>query len=503
MSDESINNLENEALSEAEISEQMRIRREKLAELLKSGKSPFLIRKFGVNSSAGKITENFESMEGSDVKIAGRMMTRRDMGKANFINIADFSGNIQIYVRLNDVGEEIFTQFKKWDIGDIVGVSGKVFRTRTGEISVHACEIELLAKSLIPLPEKFHGLKDIEIRYRQRYLDLIVNGGVRDIFVKRSKIIRYMREFLDGEGFLEVETPVLQSVAGGASARPFKTHHNALDIDLNLRISLELPLKRLIVGGFDKVYEIGRVFRNEGISTKHNPEFTEMELYQAYVDYKNIMDLTERMIKYIAFKANGAYEVDYLGQLIDLGKPFEQLSMLEAVKKYTGVDFNNIKDLDEARAIADAKHVKYEKRHKKGDILNLFFEQFAESKLIQPTFITGHPVEISPLAKKMPESPEYTERFELFIMGMEFGNAYSELNDPIDQRERFDEQLKNKLAGDDEVFENDEDFLTAMEYGMPPMGGFGMGVDRLVILLTGVPSIRDILLFPTMKPENK
>lgn len=499
MSDENINNSTETA---EDINEQMRIRREKLAELCKSGNNPFLITKFEVNSDSRRITEHFESMEGTHVKIAGRIMTRRDMGKANFINIRDFSGDIQVYVRLNDIGEEKFAQFKKWDIGDVAGISGKVFRTRTGEISVHADNIGLLAKSLIPLPEKFHGLKDVEIRYRQRYLDLMMNPEVKDIFIKRSKIIRYMREFLDGEGFLEVETPLLSSVAGGAAARSFKTHHNALDLDLNLRISLELPLKRLIVGGFDKIYEIGRVFRNEGISTRHNPEYTLMELYQAYTDYNGVMDLTERMIKDIAFRLNGSYEVDYLGQIIDLGKPFERISMLEAVKKYAGVDFNEIKSVEEARAAADKKHIKYEKRHKKGDILNLFFEEFVEDKLIQPTFITGHPVEISPLAKKMPESPEYTERFEIFIIGMEFGNAFSELNDPIDQRERFDEQLKNKQAGDDEAFENDEDFLTALEYGMPPAGGLGIGVDRLVILLTGVHSIRDILLFPTMRPEK-
>ena len=499
MSDENINSgdidLEN-------INEQMKIRREKLAELIKSGKSPFNIRKFATDSSASEITGNFDSLEGTGVKIAGRIMTRRNMGKANFINIADFTGGIQIYVRMNDIGEEAFAEFKTWDIGDIIGVDGKVFKTKTGEISVHASSVMLLAKSLIPLPEKFHGLKDIELRYRQRYLDLIMNGGIKNIFIKRSEIVKHMRGFLDAEGFIEVETPVLQGVAGGAPARPFKTHHNALGIDLKLRISLELPLKRLIVGGFEKVYEIGRVFRNEGMSTRHNPEYTLMELYQAYTDYNGMMDLTERMLRDIAFKVNGTYEVDYLGQNIDLGKPFERMSMLEAVKKYAGIDFNEINTLDKARAAADSAGIKYEQRHKKGDILNLFFERFAEDKLIQPTFITGHPVEISPLAKKMPESPEYTERFEIFINGMEFGNAYSELNDPIDQRERFEEQLKNKRAGDEEIYENDEDFLTAMEFGMPPTGGFGMGVDRLVMLLTGVPSIRDILLFPTMRPEK-
>ena len=487
-----------------DLSEQSRIRREKLSELLENKNNPYLITKFGVDSNTKQILENFDELEGKDVKIAGRMMSRRDMGKANFINAADFYGNIQIYVRIDDVGEEKFNQFKKWDIGDIVGISGKVFRTKRGEISVHAYEIDLLCKSLIPLPEKWHGLKDVEIRYRQRYLDLIVNREVKDVFIKRAKIITAMREFLDGEGFIEVETPVLCHIAGGATARPFKTHHNALDIPMNLRISLELPLKRLLVGGFDKVYEIGRVFRNEGIDANHNPEFTEMEFYQAYIDYNGVMELVERMIKYITFKILGTYEVEYAGDIIDIGKPFERLSMLDAVKKYAGVDFNEIKTAGEARTVADKYNIAYEKRHKKGDILSFFFEEFAEKKLIQPTFITGHPVEISPLTKKMPESPEYTERFEIFIAGREFGNAYSELNDPIDQRERFDEQLRNKQAGAgvETVYENDDDFLTALEYGMPPAGGFGMGVDRLVMLLTGAYSIRDVLFFPTMKPKE-
>jgi lysyl-tRNA synthetase class 2 len=507
--DDTINNTENKNKNENEnendfndFSEQAAIRREKLAELFESGGNPYLITKFDVDSNSKQILGNFEKLESAGVRIAGRMMSRRDMGKANFINIADFSGNIQIYVNQKEVGEENFAQFKKWDIGDIIGVSGKVFKTKTGEVSVRAESVTLFAKSLYPLPEKFHGLKDIEIRYRQRYLDLIVNREVKDIFIKRSQIIKFMREFLDGEGFLEVETPILGSVAGGAAARPFKTHHNALDIPMNLRISLELPLKKLIVGGFDKVYEIGRVFRNEGISIKHNPEYTLMELYQAYTDYEGMMDITERMIKYIAFKICGTYEIDYCGQLIDLGKPFERISMLEAVKKYTGIDFSEIKTIEEARAAADKHHVKYEKRHKKGDILNLLFDEFVEDNLVQPTFLTGHPVEISPLAKKIPEAPEYTERFELFVTGREFGNAYSELNDPIDQKERFDEQLRNKQAGDEEAFENDDDFLTALEYGMPPTGGLGIGVDRLVMLLTGAYSIRDIIFFPTMKPKE-
>ena len=499
------NNIQNQneiEMNENDFSEQSQIRRDKLSELIGNGNNPYIITKYDVDSNTQQIRDNFDEYEGKDVKVAGRLMSRRNMGKANFINITDFYGNIQSYVRLDDVGEEKYTQFKKWDIGDIIGISGKVFKTKSGETSIHAYGIELLSKSLIPLPEKWHGLKDVEIRYRQRYLDLIVNREVKDLFVKRSRIISAMREFLDNENFIEVETPVLGHIAGGAAARPFKTHHNALDIPMNLRISLELQLKKLIVGGFEKVYEIGRVFRNEGIDIKHNPEFTLMELYQAYTDYNGMMDITERMIKYIAFKTCGTYEIDYFGEIIDLGKPFEKMSMLEAVKKYSGVDFDEIKTVEEARAAADSHNVKYEKRHKKGDILNLFFDEFVEDKLIQPTFITGHPVEISPLAKKMPENPDYTERFEIFITGREFGNAFSELNDPIDQRERFEDQLKNKQAGDEEAFENDEDFLTALEYGMPPTGGFGMGVDRLVMLLTGAYSIRDAIFFPTMKPKD-
>ena len=482
--------------------EQQQIRREKLQELINNNASPYNITKFDMDIKIEDILNNFDMYDGKDVKIAGRMMSWRDMGKANFINIKNFYGSIQIYVKIDDIGEEKFAEFKKWDIGDIVGVSGKVFRTRRGEISIHAYEIDLLSKSLRALPEKWHGLKDVDTRYRRRYVDLIVNPDVKDTFLKRSRIITLMRRFLDDEGFVEVETPILGAVAGGAAARPFETHHNALDMDMTLRISLELYLKKLVVGGFDKVYEIGRVFRNEGLSVKHNPEYTLLELYQAYTDYFGMMDLTERMFKYITFELLGRYEIEYNGVVIDMGKPFERLSMLDAVKKYADVDFDEINTLDEARAIADKHHVKYEKRHKKGDILNLFFEEFAEEKLVQPTFITGHPVEISPFAKKLPENPEYTERFEVFIYGREFGNAFSELNDPIDQRERFEEQIKNKQAGDDEAFENDEDFLVALEYGMPPTGGLGVGVDRLIMLLTDSYSIRDTLFFPTMKPKE-
>lgn len=498
---ENINNLQEEEI-ESDLSEQMQIRLNKLNELISSGKSPYGINSYDRDTEIKSIHENFESLEGSDVKIAGRMLSRRDMGKANFINIVDFTGNIQIYVKIDDIGEEKFQEFKKWDIGDIIGVEGKVFKTKRGETSVHAYGVELLSKSLIPLPEKWHGLKDVELRYRQRYLDLIVNPEVKEVFVKRSKVINSMRRFLENEGFIEVETPVLSHVAGGAAARPFMTHHNALDLDMNLRISLELYLKRLIVGGFEKVYEIGRVFRNEGIDIKHNPEFTLMELYQAYTDYKGVMNLTERMLKYICEDVLGTLQINYFDKIIDFSKPFEVISMLESVKKYTGVDFNSINTLEEARSAAKEHHVKYEDRHKKGDILNLFFDEFVEEKLIQPTFITGHPVEISPLAKKLASNPEYTERFELFIIGREFGNAFSELNDPIDQKERFAEQIKNKQSGDDEAYESDDDFLTALQYGMPPTGGLGIGVDRLIMLLTNAYSLRDVLFFPTMKPKE-
>ena len=422
------------------------------------------------------------------------------MGKASFFDIADASGKIQIYIKLNVIGEETYEQFKKWDIGDIVGVNGEVFRTKHGEISIRATKAVLLSKSLLPLPEKFHGLTNTDLRYRQRYVDLIVNPEVRDVFVKRSLIIRELRTFLDSKGYLEVETPVLHNIAGGAAARPFITHHNSLNIDMYLRIALELHLKRLIVGGFDKVYEIGRVFRNEGMDTKHNPEFTMLEFYQAYSNYEDVMNLTEEMLRYVAQKVLGTTTVVYGDQEIDLGKPFARISMVEAVKKYTGVDFDAIQTLEEARAAAKEHHIQYEERHLKGDILNLFFDEFVEDKLIQPTFLTGHPVEISPLSKRDAAHPGYTERFELFITGREFANAFSELNDPIDQKARFEHQLELKAQGDEEATDMDNDFITALEYGLPPTGGFGMGVDRLVMLLTNQPSIRDVLLFPTMKP---
>ncbi len=484
------------------LSEQVRIRREKLENLRKEGKDPFKITTYDVSAYSEDIKANFETLENQDVSIAGRIITWRDMGKANFIDILDGKGKIQVYVRINDVGEDSFADFKTWDIGDIVGITGFVFKTRRGEISVHAKSIKLLSKSLLPLPEKWHGLTNQDLRYRQRYVDLIVNPEVKDTFVKRSRIISEMRNFLNEKGFLEVETPILHNEAGGANARPFITHHNSLDIDLYLRIALELHLKRLIVGGIDRVYEIGRVFRNEGMDPKHNPEFTLMELYQSYTDYNGMMDITEEMIRYIAGKVLGTTEIQYGDAAIDLGKPFERLSMVDAVKKYAGVDFNEIKTDDEAKAVAKEHHVEYEDRHKKGDILNLFFDEFVEDKLIQPTFITNHPVEISPLAKRMPENPAYTERFELFVVGREHANAFSELNDPIDQRARFEAQALLKAQGDDEAQGVDEDFLNALSYGMPPTGGLGIGVDRLVMLLTNTESIRDVLLFPTMKPMD-
>lgn len=485
-----------------EASELKKIRIAKLSELMQNGKNPFEITRFERSSCARDILEQFESLENMDVKIAGRIMSWRDMGKANFIHVADESGKIQVYVRLDDVGSECFEEFKKWDIGDIIGVEGFVFRTRRGEISIHAKTICLLSKSLNPLPEKWHGLKDTELRYRQRYLDLIVNPDVKDSFVKRSRIIKEIRSCLDEKGYLEVETPVLQTIPGGAAARPFLTHHNALDLDMHLRISLELPLKRLIVGGFEKVYEIGRVFRNEGISVRHNPEFTLIEYYEAYADCEKMMNLTEELIRTTAVKVIGTDKIPYGEDIIDISVPFERISMVEGVKKYTGVDFDAISTLGDAKAAADAHHVKYEKHHLKGDILNLFFEQFVEEHLIQPTFVTGHPVEISPLAKRMPQNPDYTERFELFILAREHANGFSELNDPIDQRQRFERQAALKAAGDDEANEIDDDFINALEYGMPPTGGVGIGIDRLVMLLTGNASIRDVILFPTMKPRD-
>jgi len=492
-------NQPNEA-AQPELSELLRIRREKLADLKARGKDPYLHTKYERTSCAKEIVEKFEEMEGSVVSIAGRIMSKRDMGKASFLDLADHSGRIQIYARIDVMGEEAYEEMKKWDIGDIAGVKGEVFRTRRGEISVKCSEMVLLSKSLNPLPEKFHGLKDTDLRYRQRYLDLIVNPDVRDTFVKRSQIIREIRAFLDSQGFLEVETPVLHPIAGGAAARPFITHHNALDMQLYLRIALELHLKRLIVGGFDKVYEIGRVFRNEGISTRHNPEFTLLELYQAYTNFEGMMDLTENLIRTVAHKVLGTGQITFGGVELDLDQPFRRLSMLDAVRQYAGIDFEAVATLEEAKAIAKEHELAVEPHHGKGDILNMLFEKYCEEKIIQPTFILGHPVEISPLAKRNPEKPGYTERFELFIIGREYANAFSELNDPLDQRERFLRQAALKAAGDEEANDVDEDFLTALEYGMPPTGGLGIGIDRLVMMLTDSPSIRDVIFFPTMKP---
>ncbi|MBR3739257.1 MAG: lysine--tRNA ligase [Clostridia bacterium] len=481
-------------------SEQEQIRREKLSALRESGHDPYVLTKVDVNADSAKIRADYDAYEGKDVTLAGRIMARNIMGKASFARLQDARGTMQFYIRRDDVGEENYAAFKKMDIGDVVSVSGKVFKTKTGEISVHTEELTLLAKCLKPLPEKFHGLTDTDLRYRQRYLDMVVNPEVKDTFRKRSQIITALRTFLESRGFMEVETPVLHTQAGGAAARPFITHHNTLDIDMYLRIALELHLKRLIVGGFDRVYEIGRVFRNEGMDTKHNPEFTMLELYQAFTDFHGMMDITEDMFRYVARAVNGSATVQYGDVLIDLEKPFARLSMVEAVKKYSGVDFDEIHTLEEARAIADERKIHYEKRHQKGDILNLFFDEYVEENLVQPTFIYGHPVEISPLAKKMPNDPAYTERFEVFILGREHGNAFSELNDPIDQRQRFEAQAALKAQGDEEAHGVDEDFLNALEIGMPPTGGLGVGVDRLVMLLTATPNIRDVLLFPTMKP---
>lgn len=475
------------------------IRMDKLASLQQSGKDPFEITKANQTHSSVQVVEQFEELEGKDVTICGRIMTWRDMGKANFIDIRDRYGRVQAYVRMNDIGEDEYKEFKKWDIGDIVQVDGFVFKTRTGEISVHAKELTLLSKSLMPLPEKFHGLQDTDTRYRKRYLDLIMNPDVKDTFVKRSKILKEIRNFLDAEDFMEVETPMLVSNAGGAAARPFETHFNALGEDLKLRISLELYLKRLIVGGLERVYEIGRVFRNEGLDTRHNPEFTLMELYQAYTDYNGMMDLTERLYRHVAQAVLGTTTITYNGVEMNLGEPFERITMTDAVKKYSGVDFKNIKTLDEARKAAKEHDIEFEERHKKGDILNLFFEEFVEEHLIQPTFILDHPIEISPLTKKKPGDSEYVERFEFFMNGWEMANAYSELNDPIDQRERFAAQEELLAQGDEEANHTDEDFLHALEIGMPPTGGIGFGIDRMCMLLTDSSAIRDVLLFPTMK----
>ena len=508
-----------------ELSQLLQVRRDKLSELQGEGKDPFKITKFDRSHTSAQIKENYTEEErelkkrGSDeveiikakispfdgqvVSVAGRIMSKRGMGKVGFVHVADLDGQIQLFVKKDILGEEEYNRFKKLDIGDIVGAKGEVFTTQTGEISIRVDEITLLSKSLLPLPEKFHGMTDTDLRYRQRYIDLIMNEDVKKTFINRSKILASIRSYLNGQGFLEVETPMLVSNAGGAAARPFETHFNALDEDFKLRISLELYLKRLIVGGFDRVYEIGRVFRNEGLDTRHNPEFTLMELYQAYTDYHGMMDLTENMYRHVAQEVLGTTKIVYNGIEMDLGKPFERITMVDAVKKYAGVDFNEITTLEEARAAADKHHVEYEERHKKGDILNLFFEEFAEEHLIQPTFVMDHPVEISPLTKKKPENPDYVERFEFFMNGWEMANAYSELNDPIDQRERFKAQEELLAQGDEEANTTDEDFMRALEIGMPPTGGIGFGIDRMCMLLTDSPAIRDVLLFPTMKPLAK
>ena len=484
---------------EQDLNQLLKVRREKLTELQENGKDPFQITKYDVTHHSMEVKDAFEELDGKSVSLAGRMMSKRVMGKASFCSIQDVQGSIQSYVARDNIGEDHYKDFKKMDIGDIVGIKGEVFKTKTGEISIHATEVTLLSKSLKPLPEKFHGLTNTDLRYRQRYVDLIMNADVKDTFIKRSKIIASIRNYLNGQGFLEVETPMLVANAGGAAARPFETHFNALDEDFKLRISLELYLKRLIVGGMEKVYEIGRVFRNEGLDTRHNPEFTLMELYQAYTDYHGMMDLTENLYRHVAQEVLGTTKIVYNGIEMDLGKPFERITMVDAVKKYAGVDFNEIHTLEEARAVAKEHHVEFEERHKKGDILSLFFEEFAEEHLIQPTFVMDHPIEISPLTKKKPENPEYTERFEFFMNGWEMANAYSELNDPIDQRERFKAQEELLAQGDEEANTTDEDFMNALEIGMAPTGGIGFGIDRMVMLLTDSAAIRDVLLFPTMK----
>ena len=487
---------------EQDLGQLLKVRREKLAALQEKGEDPFRITKFDVTHHSMDVKEHFDEMEGQHVILAGRMMSKRIMGKASFCNIQDVKGNIQAYVARDGIGEESYAEFKKYDVGDIVGIAGEVFRTKMGEISIHASEVTLLSKSLQILPEKYHGLVNTDLRYRQRYTDLIMNAEVKDTFIKRSQIVSAIRRFLDSQGFMEVETPMLVSNAGGAAARPFETHFNALDEDLKLRISLELYLKRLIVGGLERVYEIGRVFRNEGLDTRHNPEFTLMELYQAYTDYHGMMDLTEKMYRFVAQEVLGTTTITYKGTEMDLSRPFERITMVDAVKKYAGVDFGEIHTLEEARAAAKDKGIAYEERHQKGDILNLFFETFVEEHLIQPTFLMDHPVEISPLTKRKPDNPDYVERFEFFMNGWEMANAYSELNDPIDQRERFRMQEEQFAQGDEEANHTDEDFLNALEIGMPPTGGIGYGIDRMVMLFTDSPAIRDVLLFPTMKSLN-
>ena len=493
---------EQKNVQEQDINQLIKVRREKLEALQAEGKDPFQITKYDVTAHSADIKDNFETMEGSEVSIAGRMMFKRVMGKASFCNIQDLKGNIQAYVARDNIGETSYADFKKYDVGDIVGIKGEVFKTKTGEISVHATEVTLLSKSLNVLPEKFHGLTNTDTRYRQRYVDLIMNQDVKDAFVKRSKVISSIRHYLDAQGFMEVETPMLVQNAGGASARPFETHFNALNEDLRLRISLELYLKRLIVGGLERVYEIGRVFRNEGLDTRHNPEFTLMELYQAYTDYHGMMDLTENLYRHVANEVAGSEILTYGEHTMDLSKPFERLTMVDAVKKYADIDFNEIHTTEEAKALADKLHIEYEDRHSKGDILNLLFEEYVEEHLIQPTFIMDHPVEISPLTKRKPENPDYVERFEFFMNGWEMANAYSELNDPIDQRARFAAQEELFAAGDEEANHTDEDFLNALSHGMPPTGGIGYGIDRMVMMMTNSPAIRDVLLFPTMKTRD-
>lgn len=486
-----------------DVNQLLKVRREKLANLQSEGKDPFVITKYDVTKHSQEIKDNYDELEGTEVSIAGRMMFKRVMGKASFCNVQDLQGKIQAYVARDDIGEDIYKDFKKYDAGDILGIKGKVFKTKTGEISIHASEVTLLSKSLQILPEKYHGLTDTDTRYRQRYVDLIMNEDVKDTFVKRSKVLSSIRKFLGDQDFMEVETPMLVSNAGGAAARPFETHFNALDEDLKLRISLELYLKRLIVGGLERVYEIGRVFRNEGLDTRHNPEFTLMELYQAYTDYHGMMDLTENLFRFVAKEVNGTEVLTYGEHTLDLSKPFERITMVDAVKKYANVDFNEVADTAAAKKLADEHHIEYEERHTKGDIINLFFEEYVEEHLIQPTFVMDHPVEISPLTKRKPEDPDYVERFEMFMNGWEMCNAYSELNDPIDQRARFEAQEAAFEAGDDEANHTDEDFLNALSIGMPPTGGIGYGIDRMVMIMTNSPAIRDVLLFPTMKSLDK